>query len=94
MTEHIQLELIAALVLIAGQVITAWRADIAARRADVASKQAEKAVTTAVTLGKEQAAAVGLVHDAVNGGMAAQKKEIVDLKAEVVRLNEVIAGTK
>lgn len=33
--------------------------------------------------------AIAIVHDAVNGGMAANKKEIAELKAEIVRLKAI-----
>lgn len=105
MTEHVQLEIIAAFILIAGQIITIWRADIAARRAEAANlaavqanHAAVQATVAAVKASDEgiqgrakQTAIIHEVKEAVNGGMAAAKTEIVDLKAEVKRLNIIIA---
>ncbi len=66
------------------------QAQNAATHAKFAAETAAISNQTAVTLGATQNAAIAQVHDAVNGGMAASKKEIFELKAEVVRLNEVI----
>ncbi len=98
MTEHVQLEIITACTLIAGQALAIWRSEIAARRAESANIAAVAANTAAVKASdiaahvsnvatmarKETAAAIEQVHDAVNGGMAAQKVEIASLKEQLV----------
>jgi hypothetical protein len=101
MTEHVQLEIVAGVLFLGGQIITIWRSDVAAKRANEASRNAEeaarnaaRAVVTATTLGAVHTAAISEVHEAVNGGMAAGKKEIADLKAEVLRLNTVLDNVK
>jgi hypothetical protein len=98
MTEHVQVEIIAAVAMLAGQALTIWRAELAARRAseaniaavgaNTAAVKAATAVTEVSTIAtesrREQAAAIEQVHQAVNGGMAAQKAEIVSLKEQLV----------
>ncbi len=105
MTEHVQLELIAALILISGQVLTAWRADIASRRAQLAvenakiaaekagdaSKHASEAVDIGVRERAIQSGKLDQVHEAVNGNLQILKQETIALKAEVIRLKQVIA---
>ncbi len=91
MTEHVQLEIIAAIVIIAGQALTIWRAEVAARQAKSANEvalqgvhQANKIAVEAAQTRKEQSKAIEQVHESVNGGMAAAKAEIVSLKAQLV----------
>ncbi len=120
MTEHAQVELIGAIVLIAMNVIAVWRSEVlnktaavertrnieiaeearkdavtAAERAGVAAhnsaeaaRNAKSANETAVVLGAKHAKDIADVHDAVNGGMAAQKREISTLKDEVLFLKD------
>jgi hypothetical protein len=83
-TEHVQLEIITAVTLIAGQALAIWRAEIAARNAAGANRAAILVGQDAKENRKEQAAAIEQVHQAVNGGMAAQKAEIVSLKEQLV----------
>ncbi len=91
MSEHAQLELIAATVLIAMNIINTWRTELANRNAQEASRNARAANDTAVVLGARHTLDIGSVHDAVNGGMMAQKREIAGLKIEVERLKGLLA---
>ncbi len=84
MSEHAQLELIAAVVLISMNIINAWRTEIASRYAKQANDQA-------VRTGAKQIVDIAEVHTLVNGGLHAAKKEVEDLKTETNRLNMVIA---
>ncbi len=105
MTEHVQLEIITACTLIAGQALAIWRTEAANRKAELAAARAESADRNAVAANAaavkaadiathvsnvateartETAAAIEQVHQAVNGGMAAQKLEITSLKEQLV----------
>ncbi len=83
MTEHVQLELIAAIVIVAGQIITAWKANTAAVHARNADQNAVKANQVAVVASAQNVRAIEQVHEAVNGGMASQRAEIADLKIQL-----------
>lgn len=83
MTEHVQLELIAAIVIVAGQIITAWRANTAAIHAKNADQNAVRANQVAVVTSAQNVKSIEQIHDAVNGGMAAQRAEIADLKFQL-----------
>ncbi len=102
-TEHVQLEIIAAITLIVTTLATLWRAEVAARRAEAANLAAVqandaaiKAAVAATKMGEqgvvgraEQTEKLVAIGHAVNGGMAAQKAEIMNLKNEIVRLHGI-----
>ncbi len=105
--DEIALALIAAVVpgtlALIGDVILTWRVWIAARaavkqaefaatHAADAVTQARKAATAATDQGERNAAAIENVHQSVNGGLSAAKKEIVELKAEVKQLKAEARG--
>jgi hypothetical protein len=104
-TEQVQLGLINLAVMIVGFAVMVWRANNAAKEATNANisavaaaahaknadDNAVKANNVAVLARAENARAIEQVHDAVNGGMAAGKKEIASLKDEIERLNSVLA---
>ena len=105
MTEQVQLGLINLAVMIVGFAVMVWRANNAAKEATNANisavaaaahaknadDNAVKANNVAVLARAETSRAIEQVHDAVNGGMAAGKKEIASLKDEIERLNSVLA---
>ncbi len=84
MTEHVQLEIVAAVVLIAMNGISAWRAEMA-------NWIAVKAQKIATESRGEQSVAIEQVHQAVNGGWVAQQKVIRDLEDKISRLEAIIA---
>ncbi len=84
MTEHAQLELIAAVVLITMNIVNTWRAELA-------NRYAKEANIHAMGTRAKQAEDIKEVHQLVNGGLVAAKQEIEDLKTEARRLNIVIS---
>jgi hypothetical protein len=84
-TEHVQVEMIAAFVIIAGQCIQTWRQVVSERNADVRDKHSTQ-------MKQSQNQAIAEVHEAVNGGWKANQEVIRNLEAEVSKLKAVIAG--
>ena len=91
MSDPVALALIAAIGGIAANVVLTWRMIVVGKEAKTVAEDAVKAAANAAAETLRARLDIQVVHEAVNGGMAAAKKEIVELKEEAIRLNSVIA---